>query len=113
MPFNGGARISVYLGSWLAAINFFAAHASCPAAGLHREELHEQHELCKSGPNYALLQDAFSFFGLVFDMHLALGKRRLSIMASCAICMPKCYLPDSFSYDVEIWSVGCGGMGFL
>eukprot|EP00434_Breviolum_minutum_P038078 symbB.v1.2.033773.t1/scaffold4244.1/size42487/1 len=24
---------------------------------LHREELHEQHELCKNGPNYALLQD--------------------------------------------------------
>lgn len=54
-----------------------------------------------------------AFFALVFDLRLALGKRRLSIMASCAICMPKCYLPDSFSYDVEIWSVGCGGMGFL
>ena len=46
--------------SWPAVgcYDFFAAHASCPVEGLHREELHEQHELCKNGPNYALLQDA-------------------------------------------------------
>lgn len=95
-------------------ISLLPCDCACPAEGLHKEELHEQHELCKNGPNYALLQDVLNaFFALVFDLRLALGKRRLSIMASCAICMPKCYLPDSFSYDVEIWSVGCGGMGFL
>lgn len=93
----------MYLGSCYAARNLFAAHASCPAEGLHKEELHEQHELCKNGPNYALLQDAVERFlrlsFLICTWHLARG---VSASWHHAICMPKSYLPDSFSYDIDL-----------
>lgn len=62
LPFNGGASVSLHPGckQWEAMTSLDQNGSLGFAAGLHREELHESHDLCSSGPNYSLLQDAWA-----------------------------------------------------